>query len=601
MYTQYQVPVASERINLGVGQPSPKLLKDSLLALNRSLANNVIGSDPAILQYGNISGFPDYKKMICDLQEIMTGDDLTYPENIFMTNGISQAVFMLASLLKKQGYTKVYVEDPTYFLMLNIFKDLDYEIELFNLTEYDTLHSGLYDNLYRDHANNKRVLIYIIPFNHNPTGRTIRKENIKDLKLICNNFPNNLILSDETYQFLNFDLTQNQQSLVSQLYGYNNVISMGTFSKLIAPSLRLGWINTQNKELHNLLNTCGFMDSGGSVNQVVARLVCDYVKENDIVRVIKKTVEFLKNNCDKLCYILDRYREYFSYEKPNGGYFIWVKHLQFDGKKFQEICMENKLNFHLGNKFSANPDTNTEYFRLSFSYYDYTDYDYFSERLEKSIYDYKKKYDKITINILGGNGRLGSLICQEAEKNYIVNKLNRKLDNIIVNHKSVIIDVSSIDGNKTLLETLIRENYKVPLIIGTTGILDYELIDKYAKMLDNYNHVIVSSNFSIGVASINKFIDTLHPDYWTANLEEHHHIHKKDKPSGTALKFKNLLNSKILNPDCDVTSVREGEIIGYHKICLTTDYEEITIIHNAKDRRLFAKGCLEIAKSIFKA
>jgi len=438
----------------------------------------------------------------------------------------------------------------------------------------------------------------LVPFNQNPTGATITKEQLLSLSTILyNKRTSTILLSDETYQMLNFDTNINYLSLVTDIK-LSNVISFGTFSKLIAPALRLGWIYTKNTSIHQLLNNCGYMDSGGAVNQIMGKMLCHYLTKHDLKNIIFENMKFLKNNCDKICSILDKYTEHLEYVKPTGGYFIWVKCKKFDGNTFQEICSKNKLGFHLGNKFSPFGDFSC-YFRLSYSYYNLEDYNFLEERIQKSINEYLEN-DLITINILGGNGRLGKLITEEASKNpelFKINILNREITNIINTHKSIIVDVSTIEGNSCLVEKLISSNYKIPLIIGTTGKLDFELINKYKKIVGIKN-VFVCSNFSIGVSSINKYLGEMIPNYWCIDMEEHHHIHKKDMPSGTALKFKNIISDNVINKEFVIECKREGEIIGYHKLHLFNEYEEITIIHNAKDRKLFAKGCLEYVKNM---
>jgi DNA-binding transcriptional MocR family regulator/dihydrodipicolinate reductase len=585
MYTQYSVPVAKDKLNLGVGQPSPNLLRwsdfqKSMVTLNEPNCE--------IMQYGYIPGFQEYRDTIRKMLQDLSDDNYVKSEDIFMTNGISQAVFMLASLLKKD-YKKVYVQDPTYFIMLNIFRELNYNFDVFNLDNLDYLNDALQDDL----QNNIKSLIYLIPFNCNPTGNSITLNETLQLEHIIKKYKDStLLLSDETYQFLNFNQSDNFLSLASKINS-ENIISLGTFSKLIAPALRLGWIYTKNQYIHKMLNNCGFMDSGGAVNQMMGKMLCHYLQNYDIKNIIKDNMTFLENNCTKICTILEKYSEHFEWKKPKGGYFVWVKCKTFDCQKFQKICADNNLNFHRGIKFS--PFNNfQEYFRLSFSYYNINDYNYLDERLAISI----KEYNMITINILGANGRLGNLICKEAatNSNFVVNKVNRELDNIITKGNSIIVDVSSIEGTNNLVNELINKKYSIPLIIGTTGNLPIDLINKYKK---NYcEKVLVCSNFSIGVSSINKYLEELMPNYWCINIEEQHHVNKKDAPSGTAKTFLNIAQNNIINKDCTIESVREGDIIGYHKIHLFNDYEELTIIHNAKDRALFAKGCLEYVKKM---
>jgi 4-hydroxy-tetrahydrodipicolinate reductase len=190
---------------------------------------------------------------------------------------------------------------------------------------------------------------------------------------------------------------------------------------------------------------------------------------------------------------------------------------------------------------------------------------------------------------MGFNGKLGKLIKNELttdDKFHFIEGIER---DIKINELSnIIVDVSSDDGTKQLINYLIDNEINKPLLIGTTG-LDDKVIQSL-KIYSINNPVAIISNFSIGIKKIKKLIDEINKlnSDWKFSMIEKHHIHKKDSPSGTAKTLKSLLNR-----DCKIDSERENEIIGYHQIKIQTDNEEIVISHNAKDRNLFAKGCLE--------
>ena len=270
-YGQYNVTPASEMLMLGVGQPSPQILKD---ANNFIKLNELEGNDINLLQYGLKQGFPSYRKFVKKLLNTFSSTlyyDEIKEDNIYMTNGISQAVFMIASLLKTT-YDTIYVEDLTYFIMINVFKDIKYNIKTFNVSDLYKLKTDL--------ENEKGgALVYLIPFCNNPTGKSMSLENIEHFSSIL---PKNcLCLSDETYQFLHFDKNTFNKSLA--LYS-DNIISLGTFSKILAPGVRLGWMYTNYNfncnHFYKFLNETGFMDSGGSVNPLIAHMITNYISGN---------------------------------------------------------------------------------------------------------------------------------------------------------------------------------------------------------------------------------------------------------------------------------------------------------------------------------
>lgn len=151
-YGQYIVSQASEMMMLGVGQPSPYILKEA----NKFISNPI--EDINVLQYGIKQGFSSYrklvKKLLCNLSD--TKPEEINENNIYMTNGISQAIFMLASLFRKK-YDTIFVEELTYFIMINVFKDLNYNIKTFKINDIHKLQQDL-----AEYPNG--ALIYLIPY-----------------------------------------------------------------------------------------------------------------------------------------------------------------------------------------------------------------------------------------------------------------------------------------------------------------------------------------------------------------------------------------------------------------------------------------------------
>lgn len=141
----------------------------------------------------------------------------------------------------------------------------------------------------------------------------------------------------------------------------------------------------------------------------------------------------------------------------------------------------------------------------------------------------------------------------------------------------------------------------VPLVEGTTGWKDSEPdIRRLIKDLDGA--LVFGANFSIGVNVFYRMVEhaarlmsTL--DQYQAFIEEEHHSRKRDAPSGTALKLKELMvaNSKI---DIPVTSVRAGYIPGTHRVGFDSAADQVELIHTARSREGFAAGALLAARWI---
>ena len=584
-YGQYAVKPALEMMMLGVGQPSPQILKE---ANNFIKLNELENNDINLLQYGLKQGFSSYRKFIKKLlgEFSNVSNDETKEDNIYMTNGISQSIFMISSLLRST-YDTVYVEDLTYFIMINVFKDLKYNIKTFNITDMNKLQSDL-------KKEKNGALVYCIPFCNNPSGKSMTESQIEQFSSII---PENcLCLSDETYQFLQFDNKQNNKSLA---FYSDNIISLGTFSKILAPGVRLGWMytnyNFNNNHFYKFLDETGFMDSGGSVNPLIAHMITNCISGN--FDSYKNFIECIKNELrDKQKIIistLNRYIDYFEYNIPDGGYFVFVKSLKLNSSRLLELSMQCGLSFHIGNKFSPNKNHH-DWFRLSVSYYSKEDFEkYFSLRINNLV----KLVDLETQNnievSLFGNGRLGGLINNSLkEKNILYNVLTRRFQDEKLG--DIIIDVTTPTGTQNLINFLVEKNLNKKLIIGTTGNTDDQLkiIKQYAKK----NAVILCPNFSNGIQNMVKMIRNLDKVWQSANIVDIHHIHKKDAPSGTALLLKRELEKRDI--DTNIESRREGEVIGTHIITLKGDNEELTLSHNAENRDIFANGCINLIEKI---
>lgn len=214
-----------------------------------------------------------------------------------------------------------------------------------------------------------------------------------------------------------------------------------------------------------------------------------------------------------------------------------------------------------------------------------------------------------------GYGKMGKAIEQIAlQRNHtIVLKIdtNNNIDDLLKHKIDVAIEFSTPETAFNNILFCIQNN--IPVITGTTGWLD-----KYDEVVGLCNEkngsFLQSSNFSIGVNiffELNKRMAQIinsYPDF-EVKVHEEHHIHKKDAPSGTAIKVaeniienldrkqswtkENATQNQIL-----ITSTREGEIFGNHFVTYETPIDTIEISHKAQNRNGFATGAILAAEYI---
>ncbi len=145
--------------------------------------------------------------------------------------------------------------------------------------------------------------------------------------------------------------------------------------------------------------------------------------------------------------------------------------------------------------------------------------------------------------------------------------------------------------------------HNVPVVCGTTGWDVEELRGKREELRTKTGHewLIWKSNFSIGVNvffELNKQLATLLSAYtqYTPSITEVHHIHKLDKPSGTAKTLAEGIMGEV-----PIESIREGEVAGIHTVVWDSPEDTITIQHSAKGRQGFALGAVMAAEGLINA
>ena len=216
----------------------------------------------------------------------------------------------------------------------------------------------------------------------------------------------------------------------------------------------------------------------------------------------------------------------------------------------------------------------------------------------------------VKIVVSGALGRMGKRIIALAEKDsafQVAGKLEKEahpeagiasgLDKVKGKCDCIIEFTSPAATIERLAEAKKR---KMAMVIGTTGFSEEEL--KAVREASCTIPVVFSPNMSVGVnvflSLIGKTAEAFGGDY-KVSIKETHHVHKKDKPSGTARLMAETIKG-ISKGDALVESIREGEVVGDHEIVFESETDILKISHSAKTRDIFALGALRAAKFITK-
>ena len=204
-----------------------------------------------------------------------------------------------------------------------------------------------------------------------------------------------------------------------------------------------------------------------------------------------------------------------------------------------------------------------------------------------------------------GRGKTGALVAEIAkERRHDVRSLasqenqdGRALTPATLKEIDAVIDFTTPHA---AIPNIIRcVEAGAPSVVGTTGW--YQHIDKVRELTNERKAaVLYGSNFSIGMNFFFKAVQAVAPilkHQYRGSIVERHHVHKKDKPSGTAVTIQKLLESGS-GQEVEIASVREGETVGMHLVMLDSPNDTILFTHDAKNRLGFAEGAVRAAEWI---
>lgn len=371
-------------LDLGWGHPSPRLHPNEIL---KTAAVKVLSQDSTPLQYGAIQGFGP---LLESLTTFLSDDDsyrncLLTPEHLFLTSGASQAIDFASTLFAEDGDT-VFVEDPTYYLISSIFRD-----HRMNIIGVPTDHLGLdvdaLEAMLSDNSIAKPKLLYTMPSFQNPTGAVMPSFRRKRLIELARNY-DFLILADEVYQLLYY-----KSPPPMPLAGFDTsesgcVLSIGSFSKILAPGLRLGWIHAQ-PNLIERFKTAGMAVSGGGLNHFSSTLVQETLFSGLLRDNIEKLKDTYSTRVNTMATSLLDYPADFDYYPPTGGFFFWLTlKEEINTSDLLEHASKNGVLYRPGMEFSPS-NSFTDSLRLSFTLYESDNLEEALKRLHISIEDYR--------------------------------------------------------------------------------------------------------------------------------------------------------------------------------------------------------------------
>ena len=309
-----QVDRSADSINFGIGQPDFALLPHALMS--EVAAERFAEGDTELLNYGYPQGDGRFRWALADFLSRGYGAPVQ-PQQLMITAGASQALNLVCTLFTRPGDT-VFVEEPSYFLALRILQE-DHRL---NAVPVPTDEHGLVLPAVEEELTRHRpVFLYSIPTYQNPTGRTLSEHRRQQLLALAEEH-DFLIVADEVYHLLDFGSPPPRPFAAYADSG--NVFSLGSFSKILAPGLRLGWVQTSAQQARHFAAS-GLVDSGGGLNQFTSNLVRVALEgggQKEYLESLRRAYQQRVKAMDAALHkhIGDRA----TWSVPAGGFFFWL-------------------------------------------------------------------------------------------------------------------------------------------------------------------------------------------------------------------------------------------------------------------------------------
>ncbi|MEM7348498.1 MAG: PLP-dependent aminotransferase family protein [Chloroflexota bacterium] len=377
-----QLYIPDQVIDFGAGFPSPSLLPKAMMA--QAAAHRLAQEDAQLLQYGAEMGDGHLRISLADFLARHYQIPVS-PSELFITAGSSYTLDLICQHYTQPGDT-IFVEEPTYIYALGIFRDYDLNVISIPMDEQGLILDMLQVQL----AQVTPRFVYTIPTFHNPSAVTLSTDR-REALVALSEVHQFKIVADEVYHLLNYTETPPPPPMFS-LDRAETVISVGSFSKILAPGVRLGWIQTAPPVAAQLYDR-GFLISGGGFNPFTSSLVHTAINlglQDDHLSHLKDIYRLRSH------YLMDLLREHIPalrFETVNGGFFLWAElpHNLSAGRLLKHAEAHN-IHFHSGASFSSQNGLDN-HLRLSFAYYE-------DDKLEAGVKGLAKAYTRDRSNVI---------------------------------------------------------------------------------------------------------------------------------------------------------------------------------------------------------
>ena len=348
-----KVAIDPEVISFAGGLPNRDLfpLKEIQAATTRVFETS--GRDA--LQYSASEGLHELRESISARYREKQG--LNVPvDNILITNGSQQGLDLLGKTLLNEG-DSVIIEEPGYLGAIQSFS-------VYRATFYPVplTQAGMDIPCFREALSHKPKLIYTVPNFQNPTGISYPEENRREIAALVRE-TNSLLIEDNPYGDLRFSGAPG--SSFWKILPENTVL-LGSFSKIIAPGLRIGWIAASDRMMEKLIVAKQASDLQS--NHLAQRIIQQFLTDNDIDDHIATIARVYSQQREAMVQCLEKYLPpSVARTNPEGGMFLWLTLPKgISSMQLFHLAIQDKVAFVPGNPFYVD-GREAETLRLNFS------------------------------------------------------------------------------------------------------------------------------------------------------------------------------------------------------------------------------------------
>ena len=351
-----KVTDAPDVISFAGGLPNP--ISFPIDEMQQSINHAIEENGAKLFQYSTTEGYLPLRQYIADKYKTDYGLEFD-PEDILITTGSQQALQLLSQVLLNNG-EGIVMEEPGYLGAIQAFSLAEPQFHSVALEE-DGLNAEQLEQTLAENDNIK--FIYTVPNFHNPTGITYSREKREAIYEVVKKY-DVVLVEDDPYGELRWTGVKLPYIGAGRL---ENSVLLGSFSKIVSPGMRLGFVATKNKELMHHMNTVK-QATDLHTNIFSQMIIYDYLVNNDLASHVNKIIDLYETQANAM---LNAIAKYFpssvKHTNPEGGMFIWVTLEDgISALDFFQKAMEEKVAFVPGDPFYTNK-TNVNTLRLNYT------------------------------------------------------------------------------------------------------------------------------------------------------------------------------------------------------------------------------------------